>query len=107
MKRKIYNELLKWKNEKENIKPLIVLGARQVGKTYIIDDFCKNEYENYIYANINQQIFQRRELIIQLNQLLNQCYLGFIKHTVQNFNQRFNTLGINPIINSHINISNI
>ena len=65
------------------------------------------EYENYIYANINQQIFQRRELIIQLNQLLNQCYLGFIKHTVQNFNQRFNTLGINPIINSHINISNI
>jgi predicted AAA+ superfamily ATPase len=52
MKRKIYNELLKWKNEKENIKPLIVLGARQVGKTYIIDDFCKNEYENYIYVNL-------------------------------------------------------
>lgn len=34
MDRKIYNELLKWKNEKNNIKPLMVLGVRQSGKTY-------------------------------------------------------------------------
>lgn len=36
MKRKLYDELLKWKNETNNVKPLMVLGARQVGKTYII-----------------------------------------------------------------------
>lgn len=52
MKRKIYNELLKWKNNNNNIKPLMILGARQVGKTYIIDEFCKNEFENYIHINL-------------------------------------------------------
>ena len=39
MKRMIYDELIKWKNTTDNIKPLMILGARQVGKTYIIDKF--------------------------------------------------------------------
>ena len=52
MKRLFYDELLKWKNEKLNIKPLIVLGVRQCGKTYIIDEFCRNEYKNYKYVNL-------------------------------------------------------
>ena len=57
MKRKIYNKLLEWKNS-TNKKPLIVLGARQVGKTYIIDEFCKREFTNYIHVNLfeNSQI---------------------------------------------------
>lgn len=50
MKRKFYNTLMEWKNN--NIKlPLMVVGARQIGKTYIIDKFCKNEFEDYIYIN--------------------------------------------------------
>ena len=53
MKRKIYDELLKWKNN--NNKPLMVLGVRQCGKTYIINEFCKNEYKNYIYVNLFEQ----------------------------------------------------
>ena len=52
MKRKLYDELLKWKNETNNVKPLMVLGARQVGKTYIIQEFCKNEFQNYISVNL-------------------------------------------------------
>ena len=36
MKRKIYDKLLNWKNNNDNMKPLMLLGARQVGKTYII-----------------------------------------------------------------------
>lgn len=52
MKRKIYDILLDWKNDTNNIKPLMILGARQVGKTYIIDDFCKHEYSNYVYVNL-------------------------------------------------------
>lgn len=50
MERKFTKQLLKWKNE--NIKePLMVVGARQTGKTYIIDKFCKENYDNYIYLN--------------------------------------------------------
>jgi len=51
MKRKIYNDLLKWKNQGMK-KPLIVVGARQVGKTYIIKEFCEKEFESYIYFNL-------------------------------------------------------
>lgn len=59
MKRKIYQKLLEWKNSKEDIKPLIVLGARQVGKTYIIEEFCKNEYKNFATVNL----FRRTDVV--------------------------------------------
>ena len=52
MKRKIYEELLKWENNNDNVKPLMILGVRQSGKTYIINEFCKNEYSNYVYVNL-------------------------------------------------------
>ena len=51
MKRKIYDKLIEWKNNKK-FKPLIVLGVRQCGKTYIIDEFCKNEFKNYKKINL-------------------------------------------------------
>ena len=51
MKRKIYDELLAWKNSEE-FKPLLVLGVRQCGKTYIIDEFCKKEYTYYKRINL-------------------------------------------------------
>lgn len=50
LKRKITKTLMDWKNE-ENKQCLLVRGARQVGKTFIIDQFCKENYENYIYIN--------------------------------------------------------
>ena len=50
LKRKIYDELLKWKNSAEH-KSLLVKGARQVGKTFIIDLFGKQEFKSYIYLN--------------------------------------------------------
>ena len=51
MKRKIYNDLLEWKNETV-FKPLMILGVRQCGKTYIIDEFCKNEFKYYKKVNL-------------------------------------------------------
>ena len=59
MERKIYQELIKWKNTNMK-KPLMVIGARQIGKTYIIDEFCKNEFKNYIYINLleNKEIIK-------------------------------------------------
>ena len=51
MRRKIYEELVKWKNTKD-FKPLIVLGVRQCGKTFIIDEFCKKEFKNYKKVNL-------------------------------------------------------
>ena len=50
LKRKIYNELLKWKNSHQK-DTLMIKGARQVGKTFIIREFGKNEYEFFIEIN--------------------------------------------------------
>jgi len=51
MKRRIYNELVKWKNSSGRM-PLIVNGARQVGKSYILQEFGRQEFESYIIVNL-------------------------------------------------------
>ncbi len=53
MQRILYKELLDWKNS-PNRKPLLIQGARQVGKTYLINRFGKNEYTNFVYLNFEQ-----------------------------------------------------
>ncbi len=50
MKRLLYDKLLDWKKDKSR-KPLLLQGARQVGKTYLINQFAKNEYQNSVYLN--------------------------------------------------------
>ena len=52
MKRTIYEKLKRWKNNPER-KPLIIEGARQVGKTYIVNEFGKNEFDKYAYFNFD------------------------------------------------------
>lgn len=54
MERKIYQDLLNWKNSKDR-KPLVLQGARQVGKTYIVNYFGSKEYENIVYCNFEQE----------------------------------------------------
>jgi predicted AAA+ superfamily ATPase len=58
MKRKISNTLIEWKNDEER-KPLILNGARQVGKTYILEQFGAQHFENVIYLNMEIEIALR------------------------------------------------
>ena len=51
MRRKIYDDLSVWK-EKKNRMPLILNGARQVGKTYILKLFGREEYDSFVYINL-------------------------------------------------------
>ena len=51
LKRDIYRKLLAWKS-KSNHKVLELEGARQVGKTYILDKFAKKEYKSHLYINM-------------------------------------------------------
>ena len=50
LKRKIYKELINWKNKK-NKKPLVIKGMRQIGKTFIVKQFANENYENTIYLD--------------------------------------------------------
>lgn len=53
MKRYFEDFLVKWKSRTTR-KPLIIRGARQVGKTYIIEQFAKNNFENYVKVNFEE-----------------------------------------------------
>ena len=62
MKRKLYNALIDWKNDPDR-KPLVLEGARQVGKTWLLKEFGQNEYQNLVYVNFHddpeaQEIFR-------------------------------------------------
>lgn len=51
LKRKIYSKLVEWKATKKQ-ECLLVNGARQIGKTFIIDTFGRENYKNYVYLNL-------------------------------------------------------
>ncbi len=54
MKRRIYEELLKWKQEDAGRTALLIDGARRVGKSYIAEEFAKAEYKNYLLIDFNR-----------------------------------------------------
>lgn len=54
MLRNRMKELITWKSQNTR-NPLLLLGARQVGKTYLLLDFAKSEYEDYIYINLEKE----------------------------------------------------
>lgn len=53
MDREVYAQLIEWKSRRDH-KPLVVDGARQVGKTHIIKEFGDKEYANYAYVNLDK-----------------------------------------------------
>lgn len=53
MKREVYTKLLEWKSRRDH-KPLVLDGARQVGKTYILKEFGSREYKNFSYVNLDK-----------------------------------------------------
>lgn len=53
MKRKIYNELLEWKQHEQGRVAILIDGARRVGKSYIVEEFARKEYKSYILIDFN------------------------------------------------------
>ena len=78
MYREIINDLIEWKESKTR-KPLIVDGARQVGKTYIIKQFGKEYYDNLIYVNFetNQEMSSQIAETIDVNYIINKLELFY------------------------------
>lgn len=50
-RRKIYDELLRWKQTDEGRTAILIQGARRVGKSTVAEQFAKNEYESYILVD--------------------------------------------------------
>ena len=54
MKRKIYEQLLRWKNESAPETALLIEGARRVGKSWIVEEFAKCEYRSFVLIDFNK-----------------------------------------------------
>lgn len=54
IQRKIYNKILDWKEKSKGSTALLIDGARRVGKSYIVEEFAKNNYKSYILLDFNK-----------------------------------------------------
>ena len=78
--RKIYDKLLNWKTEADGHTALLIEGARRIGKSTIVEEFAKNEYESYIlidFAVAPKSVKELFEDISDLNYLFLQLQLQF------------------------------
>lgn len=69
-KRKIYQNLLSWKEEWNGERALLIEGARRIGKSTIVEEFAKNEYESYIaidFSDVDEEILDLFSHISDLN----------------------------------------
>ena len=64
MRRKIYDELLDWKEQVNGQSALLIQGARRVGKSYIAEEFAKKEYRYYILIDFNKAGDDIKELFL-------------------------------------------
>ena len=67
MKRKIYQTLLKWKKERKGEVALLIEGARRIGKSHIVEEFGRDEYESYIlvdFSKVSPQVMELFDLYL-------------------------------------------
>lgn len=77
-KRKIYNKMLQWKNERHGETALLVKGARRVGKSTIVEEFARNEYKSYIvidFADAPAAVWEAIDNIVDRNFFFTQLQL--------------------------------
>lgn len=68
-RRKIYDKLLEWKTESDGRTALLIEGARRVGKSTVVEEFAKNEYDSYILIDFSRASKAVKELFEDISDL--------------------------------------
>ena len=68
-KRKIYDRMLRWKKESDGRTALLIKGARRVGKSTIVEEFARREYESYMRIDFSIADHAIRELFSDISDL--------------------------------------
>lgn len=79
-KRKIYDKLKQWKEESDGKTALLIEGARRIGKSTVVEEFAKNEYESYImidFAAASQLVKDLFKDVSDLNYIFLQLQLQY------------------------------
>ncbi|MBQ5576913.1 MAG: AAA family ATPase, partial [Bacteroidales bacterium] len=65
-KRKLYDRLLEWKRIQKGKTAILIEGARRVGKSTLVEQFAKNEYESYILIDFIEASDEVKDLFSNL-----------------------------------------
>ena len=68
-KRKLYNKMLAWKQERKGSSALLIQGARRVGKSTLVEEFVRNEYDSYVLIDFAQSSKEVDELFDNIRDL--------------------------------------
>lgn len=68
-KRKLYDEMLRWKRERDGQTALLIKGARRVGKSTLAEEFARNEYESYLCIDFTEASQDVRDLFNDISNL--------------------------------------
>ena len=80
-KRKLYDQLLKWKRVQNGKTAILIEGARRVGKSTLVEQFAKNEYDSYILIDFNEA---SEEVTALFNNLMNMDYIFLQLQSIYN-----------------------
>ena len=80
-KRKLYDRLLEWKHVQNGKTAILIEGARRVGKSTLVEQFAKNEYESYILIDFNEA---SEEVTALFNNLMNMDYIFLQLQSIYN-----------------------
>ena len=85
-KRKIYDKIKQWKDTSNGKTALLIEGARRVGKSTVVEEFAKNEYDSYIlidFSNVNSKVTELFNDIHNLNYFFSMLQLYFAVDLVE------------------------
>lgn len=88
MKRKIYDKLLKWKQEQQGETALLIDGARRVGKSYIVKEFARREYKSHILIDFNKANKEVKELFENYLDNLDMFFMHLSSYTSTQLHER-------------------
>ena len=80
-KRKLYDRLLEWKHVQNGKTAILIEGARRVGKSTLVEQFAKNEYDSYILIDFNEA---SEEVTALFNNLINMDYIFLQLQSIYN-----------------------
>lgn len=73
-KRKLYAKMLQWKNERDGATALLIQGARRIGKSTLVEEFARNEYDSYLLIDFSVAPTEIHDLFKDISDLNFSCY---------------------------------
>ena len=68
-KRKIYSKMQEWKKNSNGKTALLIEGARRIGKSTVVEEFAKNEYQSYLLIDFSRASKETKELFEEVSDL--------------------------------------